>query len=256
MDAFARKLAEALNDPGLLDQTPDRERQQLEAAHAGDELGRLEPQGPVPAISARAIDMIVGFEVSSRAAYDRRYRHPIWPKGRSGVTFGIGYDAGYVDAPTLRADWTGNASDAHIALLQTTCGVTGQGAERLLGTVRDVDIAFDNAMAVFRDVTLVQTIAKTVRLLPNADKLHPDSLGALVSLVYNRGASFALAGDRYSEMRQIRQAMQESAFERIPDCIRSMKRLWANDPNARGLLVRRDLEALLFEEGLAQQAPP
>jgi GH24 family phage-related lysozyme (muramidase) len=31
-----------------------------------------------------------------------------------------------------------------------------------------------------------------------------------------------------------------------------MKRLWENDPDARGLVKRRELEAVLFEEGLAQ----
>ena len=44
--------------------------------------------------------------------------------------------------------------------------------------------------------------------------------------------------------------MKNQDFAPIPDRIRAMNRLWQNDPNARGLLLRREAEALLFEKGL------
>jgi GH24 family phage-related lysozyme (muramidase) len=36
----------------------------------------------------------------------------------------------------------------------------------------------------------------------------------------------------------------------IPAEIRSMARLWANEPGMAGLVIRRNLEAALFEKGL------
>jgi hypothetical protein len=44
--------------------------------------------------------------------------------------------------------------------------------------------------------------------------------------------------------------MSSGHFERIPAELRAMKRLWRDEPDMRGLLIRRDLEASLFEMGL------
>jgi hypothetical protein len=60
--------------------------------------------------------------------------------------------------------------------------------------------------------------------------------------------------ERRREMHQIWRLMSEgtpATFAAIPEQFRSMKRLWLNDPDARGLLERRELEAKLFEAGLA-----
>jgi hypothetical protein len=46
-------------------------------------------------ISQAAFDMIVEFEVSGEAAYDKRYRQPTRPGAASGITIGIGYDCGH-----------------------------------------------------------------------------------------------------------------------------------------------------------------
>jgi hypothetical protein len=73
-------------------------------------------------------------------------------------------------------------------------------------------------------------------------------LGALVSLTYNRGASFGKQADRYREMSSIKAHMENSQFAKIPGEFRSMKRLW---PGVRGLQERREFEARLFEKGLA-----
>jgi GH24 family phage-related lysozyme (muramidase) len=226
------------------------ERQQLEAEGILVKIGDFQPQGRVPPISDQAVDLIVMFEVSSRAAYERRYRHPIWPKGRSGITVGIGYDVGYVRPAVLAADWKGQLPEEHIDTLKVACGVTGDAAQALLPRTGAVDIPFENAMAVFRGATLVQTAALTAAALPNAERLHPDSFGALVSLVYNRGASFRLEGERYAEMRQIRGDMAALQFAQVPGRIRGMQRLWAGKPDMAGLVKRREMEAALFEEGL------
>jgi len=116
--------------------------------------------------------------------------------------------------------------------------------------VQLVNIPFQNAMAVFRNITLEHTIAKTIRYLPNSTELPSDCLGALVSLVYNRGASFLLSGERYQEMRGIYEEIKTRNFNNVPAKIRAMKRLWINNPDMAGLVKRRELEAVLFEEGL------
>jgi hypothetical protein len=52
-------------------------------------------------------------------------------------------------------------------------------------------------------------------------------------------------------MRQILSDMQAMNFADNPRQIRSMARLWVDDPGARGLVTRRELEATLFQDGLA-----
>jgi hypothetical protein len=50
-------------------------------------------------------------------------------------------------------------------------------------------------------------------------------------------------------MRAIKADMTSKTFPDIPTQIRDMKRLW---PTVRGLQIRRDLEAQLFQDGLAE----
>lgn len=56
-------------------------------------------------ISQAAFDLIVNEETGGQAYYNRTEIHPDWPGGASGVTIGIGYDCGYSDPSTIRADW-------------------------------------------------------------------------------------------------------------------------------------------------------
>ena len=51
--------------------------------------------------------------MTGEQAYTKKYRKPVWPKGQSGVTIGIGYDVGYASKPQLRADWGGANSRSH-----------------------------------------------------------------------------------------------------------------------------------------------
>lgn len=199
-------------------------------------------------VSKAAIELIVAEEVSSRALYEKLYRSTEWPGASSGVTIGIGYDVGQNTQAQLRKDWSGVIPDRMIDALAPTCGVTGPAAKphaaRLKGVI---DVPWDAALQVFERCSLPRYLALTERALPNTDKLSPDSLGALVSLVFNRGASFAMQEDRYREMRAIKAHMASGAFERIPGELRAMKRLW---PTLPGLLRRRDREAELFTRGL------
>jgi hypothetical protein len=78
--------------------------------------------------------------------------------------------------------------------------------------------------------------------------LPPDCLGALVSLTRDRGTAYQKAGDRFTEMRAIRDHMAAFRFSAVASEIRAMKRLWPDSP---GLIERREREARLFEDGLA-----
>lgn len=202
-------------------------------------------------ISQRSIDLIVGFEVSDQAKYTKQYQKPTWPGGASGVTIGIGYDCGYVSVDELHNDWQGRIPDKVITVLdEHAVGTRGEAADSIVHWMRQdntVVVSWDAAIAEFTDVEVPKWIARTSAALPNTDMLSDDSFGALVSLAYNRGASFAAQDARHLEMRNIKGFMQSKQFARIPYEIRSMKRLW---PTIKGLRDRREKEAVLFEEGL------
>lgn len=200
-------------------------------------------------ISDDAFNLIVTEEDSDEAYYTRHYQHFDWPQGASGPTIGIGYDCGYVTASEARADWTGIVDDATIAAIVGACGIRGEVASafvRAHGT--SVTISWDQALAEFRNREVPKWIDRVSASLPNLDKLPPDSLGALVSLAYNRGCSFDLPGARYAEMRAIKALMASANFSKIPAEFLSMRRLW---PKGGDLWNRREHEAVLFQKGLA-----
>lgn len=202
------------------------------------------------AISENAIKLIIAFEVTDQNRYEHKFQQPIWPAGQSGVTVGVGYDLGYVTPQWLKEDWEGIMDPGQINLLRGACGLRGEHARQALPKFKKVTIPWSQAGPQFRKNLLPRYVAETLARLPNSDELSNDSLGAMVSLVYNRGASFRKEGDRYREMRAIYQHMVHERFDQVSKEIREMKRLWANVPIMRGLLERRELEATLFEEGL------
>lgn len=202
----------------------------------------------MPQISQAAVDLIVSAEVSSRAIYERKYRRPEWPGGRSGVTVAIGYDLGFATVAKVRADWSGKLPKHMIDAMVDCCGVTGDAARDLTARVRDkIDIPWDQAIAVFMRLDMPDWIARVCNAIPGADKLSPDCLGALTSLAYNRGASFNNSGERYAEMRDIKAHVMSGRLDLVDDDILAMKRLW---PDMRGLQLRREAEAKLWERGL------
>lgn len=199
--------------------------------------------------SQAAIDLIVAEEVTSKATYQKFYQSPTWPGGASGVTIGIGYDCGYSTADQIDADWSAHLPVEMVEALQAVAGIKGSPAYSHAHEMHGVVVVpFDAAMAVFQGRDMPKWEGIVARALPNTDKLKPDSFGALVSLSYNRGASFSNVGDRYREMRAIHDDMANLRFADIPAQFESMKRLW---PNMAGLRNRRDHEAALFARGLA-----
>lgn len=200
-------------------------------------------------VSQLAIDDVISFEVSSKVYYIKHYAHPEWPGGFSGITIGVGYDLGYASPEKIRADWGALVSPAELTVMLQCSGVHGTAARDLLPHVRPlIDIPWDAACSVFLERDVPQWTDRVCHDIPGADKLPPDSLGAIFSCAYNRGDSFSAPGDRFVEMRNIRAHIVAGHPELVPGELRAMKRLW---PDVKGLRDRREVEAKLFEAGLA-----
>jgi GH24 family phage-related lysozyme (muramidase) len=194
-------------------------------------------------MSPEARDMIVYFEVSSKEYYKKKYERPEWPGVQSGITIGIGYDVGYATKKQLWEDWQGVIPDRMLRTLEMAVGVTGQRAGVIIGSYQTVTVPWEAAITVF-DKTVVPRWEAKIAALEGSEKLNPHQFGALVSLAYNRGASFSAVGNRYREMNAIKADLASGNLARIPSHLRSMKRLW---PGVKGLLIRRDKEAEMFE---------
>ncbi|UZW62754.1 hypothetical protein [Lysobacter enzymogenes] len=198
-----------------------------------------------PQVSPAAVDLIVRWEVTSESRYTRSLLWPVWPGGASGITWGIGYDGGLQTERDIRSAWS-----AHPAVdrLAATAGLVGERAKVALPQYRDIATSYPLAYGVFADVSLpaYRASARSAFRSTPFDALPADAQGALVSLVYNRGAS--MTGSRNTEKRTIRDECLPAADVRcIATQLRAMCRLWAGTPNGLGLCNRRKDEARLAE---------
>lgn len=202
--------------------------------------------------SQAAMDLIVAEEVSSRATYIKKYQKPEWPGAQSGVTIGIGYDCGYSTPDKIRSDWDPHLSADMIAALVRVAGLTGAAAKaKLAATRKIVSVPWDAAMDVFENNDMPKWEKIVLKAIPSASKLNADCFGVIVSVAYNRGPSFSKAGDRYREMRAIKQHIDAGQYSKVPGDLKSMARLW---PTLPGLQGRRKREAALFQKGLDKMA--
>lgn len=192
-------------------------------------------------ISQRAIDLIKEFENDPEDYLGR----PEWPGGESGVTIGFGWDLGHTPPLETEAAWQKLDPQA-LSMLLACSGLKGAAAQNALPKVQHLNIPFSLAEQVFKDVTLPRWEARTLAIYPQAAQLGGDCLGALVSLVFNRGPS--LSGPRRSEMLEIQRSLAAGTSYMVPSLILNMRRLW---PDVAGLRRRREAEAQLFAAGLA-----
>lgn len=200
------------------------------------------PHAPTPAIAPEAVDLIIRWEVTSRARYDRALSRPIYPGGASGITWGIGYDGGHQAAPRIRSDWPDHP---HAGRLADTAGLTGERARDALPKFADIETPWGMAVRVFADRSLPAYRAHAARAFgPPFEAAPPHVQGALVSVVYNRGPS--MSGGSRREMREIRDAcLPANDAACVAHQIRSMCRLWRGTNLERGLCDRREDEARL-----------
>jgi len=177
---------------------------------------------------------------------------PEWPGEKSGVTIGFGYDLGYVTVDQFESDWGERIKPDARERLKAVVGLRAQRARNRIGDLADLRVSRNAAMAVFDTRTLPLYELRTAQAFPGVDALPEDARGALVSLVYNRGASMLddSPDDRRREMRAIRDAVAAGDLAAIAAQLRAMKRLWEGK-GVGGLIARREEEARLVESALA-----
>jgi GH24 family phage-related lysozyme (muramidase) len=193
-------------------------------------------------ISLDSVNMIINFEVSSESYYNKFCKNPTWPQGDSGITIGIGYDLGYNSKEDIQSDWENKLSPAVIKKLQSVSESKGPKAKALLKTVADIEVPFLIAKSLFIENSIPKFAKLTKQSFPGVDSLSADAQGALLSLVYNRGADISNTDSR-KEMRNIVPLVLKKDYKGIAEQIRAMKRLW----KMNGLLLRREAEAKMVE---------
>jgi GH24 family phage-related lysozyme (muramidase) len=205
-------------------------------------------------ISQEAIDLIIYYEVGGKSYYEKYLSKPTvpaWQTTVSGVTIGIGFDVGHNTKEQIKKALDGVLPENEIKLLQSVSGLKGRAAyyNGLPKVKHAVKVSYVQAEKIFKNDSLPRFTKQTGDAFRiTKDRLHPHSNGALTSLVYNRGGSMSNTGSR-KEMRQIRYNISINKEDQVPSDIRSMKRLWSYT-KLKGLHLRRDAEAKLFQKGL------
>lgn len=206
-------------------------------------------------IPQSCIDFIVMEETGGPAYYAKVASRPVWPGGQSGVTIGVGYDLGQTTAAAFQTVWQAALGADTVTRLTAAIGIKGSGTDgaaqckALVAQFADITIPYATALSVFGDSILPGFEARTLAAFPGLEKLDGQCIGAMVSLVYNRGTS--LTGDSRTEMKTIHDLIAAGTPQGVPDQFRAMKRLW---PTVPGLQKRRDAEADMFQQGLDAMA--
>ena len=205
----------------------------------------VQVQEPELPISQKALDLIIKHEVGGgEAYYNKALKKPCYPGGASGVTIGVGYDLGYNTEDQFTSDWGKVLTGDIFARLSKCLGAKSSAAKSLIPSVKDIEIPWESALKVFKESTLPRFVNETLKAFPGANELHPDGFGALVSLVFNRGA--AVTGKNREEMKNIRGLIASKNYAAIAKEITNMKRIWVGK-GLDGLLRRRDEEAALVK---------
>jgi hypothetical protein len=199
-------------------------------------------------VPMRALAMIVNLEVTSRQVYVKKYTHPLWPKGASGITIGVGYDIGQQSRAQFESDWGDVCTANEMDQLRPWVGVAGQRAQAGEAPLAGIVIPWQKAWMVFIRRSIPAYTALTRKAFNVPAQLPAPCVGALVSMVYNRGAGIG-NGDRDKEKRDIRAALAAGRPQDVPKALRDMKQRFPDNP---GLQNRREEEAQMFEEGLKQ----
>jgi len=199
----------------------------------------------MPDLTPAASKLILDYEVGGgQKYYEKKLLHPTWPGGQSGVTIGVGYDLGYNGETQFQADWGTRLSPAEYNRLKGCLGAKAARASGLVAGVKDISVPWSAASAVFFALTVPRFYREASAAFPGLEKLPGDAQGALVSLVFNRGAS--MKGESRKEMRAIRDLVPRGDLKGIAAQLRAMERLWKGK-GLDGLIARREAEAKLVE---------
>lgn len=201
-------------------------------------------------LSDRGLDLVLDYEVggSDGVYYNKFLKHPTvpaWQTTQSGVTIGIGWDAGYNTPTTLNKEWGEFLSVQNIKSLEKVLGLKSSNAYNNLYQVKNISIEWEIAKNQFLKYTIPRFYNLTSKVFPNFEIAPTAIKDALVSLVFNRGGS--LRGNSRKEMREIHRLMSLKQWDKISAEFRKMKRLW---PNVKGVLKRREAEAKFIDDNL------
>jgi GH24 family phage-related lysozyme (muramidase) len=197
-------------------------------------------------ISSKALDLILDAE-----GCDLK---PNWPGGASGVTYGYGYDLGYNTKEQIQKDWSSLVNGNVLAFMLSCSGIKGEPAKRLITpTSRTLRITQEAAEQVFQLKTIPRFYKTAMDAFTGLEHCPLDTIGAVVSLVFNRGAAMGVEGqpswDSRREMREVRAAIEVQDLQGAADAIRRMKRLW-DGKGLDGLITRRENESQLIESSI------
>lgn len=250
----AEPVADAATDAGQAASDVVEDGQVAVARFVAPIVGTVQGAGvvvsealPAPAradtVHPAAVDLIVGFEISSEAYYVKRLQGVICPGGASGPTFGIGYDGGHQSAAKIRRDW---AMHPDVERLASTAGAIGPAAcAAARDRLRDVRIPLDMAKVVFASTMLPDWLRATRRTYPGVEQLGRLPEGVLVGNTMNRGTT--MVGPRAIEKRAVR----DTCIPRVDvPCtahqVRLSCRVWRGTELEAGLCRRRFAEADLI----------
>lgn len=216
-------------------------------------LGPLETEPEYSLIVSReGLNQIIQFEISSESYYKKRLSSPIWPKGDSGITIGIGYDLGYHPKTQIKRDWKGRISDTELEELVDVTGLKGEAANAVFSAVSHIRIPLEAAKEVFYTSTLPTYARLARKAYPGVEELPADAQAMLLSLVFNRGTK--MSGNKRREMKAIQPFVVDKNLNGIAEQIRSMKRIW-NKSELPGLHTRRDKEAQMIANARTEYHP-
>lgn len=172
--------------------------------------------------------------------------HPYWPGGNSGISIGVGWDLGQHGESELRGVWSGLGA-ATLTKLSVAAMKTGKAAQSLLQDVKSIEIPRNISAAVLEESLREVYYPMILRLLPGAQLLPTEFQVVLLSVVFNRGVALghdpdwrtAKALDTRWEMRKLQGDVARGDLFAIYIRLGTMKRIWENDPEQRGLPIRR-----------------
>ena len=171
------------------------------------------------------------------------------PLDSSGITIGYGYDLGQVKGDQFAKDWKGVLPTGHFQRLRTVLGLKGILARQAATGMRDIVIRKEDALPVLSR-TLLRYEAMTLKAFPGLEAYSADVQGAVLSLVYNRGAGMGTGHplDGRQEMRDLQAAIARKASrDELASIFEGMAAIW-QDMGADGLIARRFEEAALIRE--------
>lgn len=207
----------------------------LMAAAASGRTLILPPDAPPITAAGRAL--IVEYEgwAGRPELPDRRY---------SGVSWGWGWDSHQNSKANCLRYW-GALPAPQAERLAETHPFYGQSAVEPTKKVRDIIIPRWLGDEVFDKIDLAKTYDECKRAFPGFGTLRPNAQAAVISLVFNRGAS--TVGANRKEMREMRDAIAKQDYAGIASSIRRSKRVWRGTSIQAGMTRRREAEARLVE---------